>query len=199
MSKAPLTVILGTVDSGKSTLALHLLNSHSRRIILDPQAEHRGDLVYDSLADTLQGFAQGGPDRDPVTIVIQSKEDAGDYSDYLLDFLCDCRGWTIFIDEVDRFCSPRHLPRNLFRLLNYRKHYGITLIVVARRAAMIHRDVTALASRICIFHTHEGNDLAYIRATVGEKYAEMAPDLLPHWWIEKGFPPTRQTRLVPGT
>ena len=125
--------------------------------------------------------------------------DAGDYVPYLFEFLCDCQGWTIFIDEVDRYCSPQHIPREFRNLINYRRHPppGLELILVARRAAAIHNDLSALASKICIFHTHEPGDVKYIRDCVGKAYADRCSKLSDHGYLEADFPPKRQTPEKP--
>lgn len=149
--------------------------------------EHQGDRVAESLDAFLAFFDEPLPR--PVTLVYRDKEDVDDYSPYLFDFLSDCTGWTIFIDEVDRFCSPHAIGREFRSLLNYRRHLGIDLILVARRPAAIHRDLSALASKICIFHTHERRDLDYIRGSIGDEYAEKCCNLPAHGYLEADFPP----------
>lgn len=183
-----MTLILGSVGMGKTTLARHYLRSHPKRVIVDPMGEHNGDRIAESLDDFLALFDEPLPN--PVTLVYRDREDADDYAPYLFDFLGSLSGWTIFIDEVDRFCSPHSIPRELRNLLNYRRHDGISLIVVARRAAAIHRDVSALASRICLFHTHERTDLDYIRFSVGQEYADKCAKLSFYKYLEAEFPPT---------
>jgi len=182
-----MTLILGSVGMGKSTLARHFLRSRPRRIIVDPMAEHRGDRIAESLDDFLALFDADLPN--PVTLVCRDMHDVDDYAPYLFDFLCCCRGWTIFIDEADRFCSPHSIPRDFRNLLNFRRHHEIDLVLVARRAASVHRDVSALASKICMFHTHERRDLDYIRDSVGQEYADKCPKLPQFKYLEATFPP----------
>ncbi len=184
-----LTLILGSVGMGKTTLARHLLVSRPKTIILDRKGEHHGDRITESLDDFLAVFDEPLPRR--VSIVYRDRQDAGNYVPYLFEFLCDCQGWTIFIDEVDRYCSPHHIPQEFQNLINYRRHPppGLELILVARRAAAIHNDLSALASKICMFHTHEPGDLKYIRDCVGKEYADRCSKLGYHRYLEADFPP----------
>ncbi len=182
-----LILILGSVGMGKTTLARWFLASRNRRIIVDPMAEHHGDLIASSLDEFLSLFDQELPN--PVSLVYRPLADADDYEPYLFDFLMDCRTWTIFIDEVDRFCNPHFIPREFRDLLNFRRHLDIDLILVARRPAAVHRDLSALADRVCIFHTHERRDLDYIRGSVGEEFSSKCANLTYHQYLEANFPP----------
>jgi len=106
----------------------------------------------------------------------------------LFAFLARLRGYTIFIDEVDQFCSPHNFPWPFQRLVNYQRHYNVDLIFAARRPAMIHRDLTALADTIHFFHCHELNDLQYIKNLCGAAFADKVRGLRERQYLTKHFP-----------
>jgi len=183
-----MTLILGEIGTGKTLLARSYLLSHKRTIILDPVAEHQGDRVAHSLDEFLEFFQDDTlPDR--VCLVYRPVQDLDDYDEYLFDFLYDCRGWAIFIDEVDRFCNPHFIPKRFADLCNFRRHLEVDLILVARRAARISRELSALASRICVFRAHEPGDVDYIKKALGKAYADGCRNLPDHYWLEAMFPP----------
>jgi len=170
-------LILGNIGTGKSTLAKTLLARHRKRIIIDPRGEHRGPHITSTVDNFLRVF-QNGYDGRTGTIVLHFGraahgifQDMQGAADALFSFLLDCRGFCIFIDEVDEFCSPTYIPESFKRLINYQRHFGVDLVLVARRAASIHRDLSALAHDIYMFQMHEPNDVAYARAAVGNEYS----------------------------
>lgn len=185
-----MALILGSVGMGKSTLARSLTADQDRLICIDPRAEHHGDVVADSFDSFLQAF-QNGFDRG--TIVCRHMEDAAVYHDQLFDFLRSCAGWHVFIDEADEYCSPNSFPKPFRDLVNYRRHDHVNLTIVARRAAMIHRDLSALASSVYLFHAHEPNDLDYIKKACGSAYADACRNLPQFQYLEISFPPDRNS------
>ena len=115
-------------------------------------------------------------------------EDDGATTDLLFRFLCRLRGYSIFIDEVDQYCSPQSIPWRFQKLVNYQRHYQVDLIFAARRPAMIHRDLTALADTIHFFHIHELNDLQYVKNLCGTGFADKVRGLRERQYLTKHFP-----------
>jgi len=147
-----------------------------------------GDAVLNSLDDFLSYFEGDGPPAGRPVVVCRSVEDETDCSDVLFTVLSNFSGWHIVIDEVDKFCSPQQLPRPLGNLINFRRHYGIQLTVVARRASRIHKDLTALASTIYLFRAHGRLDLDFIKGEVGEEYSDRCRSLNPREHIRIEIP-----------
>jgi len=168
-------LLLGAMGCGKSTLARRLLQAAPYRLIVDPRAEHAGDCVCLSLADLVDLCAKGFPAD--CTVVCRALEDEGDYADYLFALLQSLRGVTVFIDEIDEYCSPHGSRPELRRLVNYQRHFGISLLAAARRAAAVHRDLTALANEYYLFRAVEPRDLAYLEDLVGGEIADKVSHL----------------------
>lgn len=188
--EADLNVILGGVGMGKSYLANALASMNRRNIIVDPMKEYEGDVIFPSLPDFISAAKAGFLDGlRKLTVVCRGMLYWNDDTDLLFQYLAQCRRFHIVIDEIDKFCSPQSIPLSLGELLNYRRHYGISLTVVARRAAKIHKDVTALASTIFLFRMHAKVDLQFVREEVGDDYAEACRRLKPKHHIRIPLPP----------
>jgi hypothetical protein len=86
-------------------------------------------------------------------------------------------GLLLVIDEIDRICTPHNIPDGLRRVINYGRHYGVSVLAACRRPRAMHRDVTANADRIVIGQTQEPGDLDYLREFIGENLARRAARL----------------------
>ena len=184
-----LTMILGHVGTGKSKLARVLHSNYLWRITIDPRAEHKGEHICESLVDFFDLARGGGQVR--TGIVVRDIQDVDDYRDVLFDYLQACRGFCVFVDEVDKYADPKKkggVVPGLLELANYRRHLGIDLIFVARRAARVDRDLTALADTVHLFHTHEALDLKYMRDNFGKDVAARLPRLLRDQYITVEWP-----------
>ncbi len=166
-----MTLILGMKRYGKSTLARYLVNKHKRRLIIDPLAEHKGDLYTWSCVEFLNAFRTGKAQR-VRTLVHRPRRDRGNYNDTLFEMCCNLRGYGILIDEVDKFAKPTSVPTGFENLINYQGHLGLDIYAVARRAARIPRDVTALCDTLCVFKMKEPNDLKYMKSLTGHLQPE---------------------------
>lgn len=113
--------------------------------------------------------------------------DRNDYTPALFEFLCHLKGYGILIDEADQFAQPASRPRSFDNLINYQGHLGVDLYLVSRRAARIPRDVTALADRLCVFHTKEPNDLKYLKALTGTLTDDKLRSLPKYKYLEIEF------------
>ena len=182
------TLCLGSKGMGKSYLSLYLTLRNPKRVIVDPRKEHRVQVQTDSVHDFMEFFNR---DTVPTGITIGYSpfhdRDTSDY-DLLFQFLCRLRGYTVFIDEVDQFCNPNSIPWHFQRLVNYQRHYEVDLLFAARRPAMIHRDLTALADTIHFFHIHELNDLQYVKNLCGVQFADSVRGLRERQFLTKHFP-----------
>lgn len=188
-----MTLILGVVGMGKSTLASALMSKHKKTLIIDPRAEHPGDVVCNSVHEFLEMFPKV-QDQKKLRVVCRHKGDDGDYKNYLFMFLASdhqpADGWAVMVDEVDEYCSPRHILPEFRRFINYRRHWRISEIVcVARRAAAIHMDCSSLADRLSVFHLHGRTDLDYVRFSCGDQFANMLPKLGKKQYLTKNLVP----------
>jgi hypothetical protein len=69
----------------------------------------------------------------------------------------------IALEEVDKFCSPTHAHPALNDLIEYSRHYQISLVVTSRRVAQVRKSLTANASEIVVFQTTHPDDRARLR------------------------------------
>lgn len=95
-----------------------------------------------------------------------------DYSELSFSkFFAQClhfSNYTLIIDEVDRFASPRHYISDFLReIVNRGRAQGIGLIVNSRRPAMTHMDLRSNADYVVCFHLHETRDLEYVAEWIG--------------------------------
>lgn len=166
-----ITVILGRKWCGKSTRARALAMSRPRRIVIDPMFEHEelGAVCrsFDALVSYLRLMRAG-----PYGLVFRSLDD------YERDMVVNLTtagspdvpplpGVTVLIDEIDRICSPSSITPGLKRLVNYGRHFGVSLIALARRPRAIHHDLTSQADRMIIGQMQEPADVDYLRKFIG--------------------------------
>lgn len=172
-----ITFIVGRKGSGKSCLAASLVSEADKRIILDPMFEHKGGILvtdFDSLVEytdrlRLHRYAVVFRSMEPIeTDLLVALLTEGDPN------MPPLPGVTIFIDEIDKLCDARVISEGLKRLVNYGRHYRVSLIAASRRPRQVHRDITANADRILIGQSQEPRDLEYLAEFVGETAAEEA-------------------------
>lgn len=177
MRENDISVIVGRKRSGKSTLANKLLQERPRRIIIDPMFEHTSGVIVRTCEEVINyirplrhgafGVVLRALHRDEVLKTIAFLV-AGDPERPPLP------DTTLFVDEIDKLCSPNYMPPPLDDVVNYGRHFRISLIAVARRARSMHRDITANADRIYIGMTQEPADVDHLREFIGNGLAQRA-------------------------
>lgn len=175
---------------GKSYLCEHQIKSNPRRVIIDPRREHDADFQFFTLYDFTQFF---NAETVPIglTVSYSPMEDQTQDEHLMFEFLTKLNGYSIFIDELDQFCTASQLPKWLKYLVNFQRHYHIDLLFAARRPADIHRTFTALADEIYFFHMHETRDLLYVANLCGKPFAEGVKQLQPKHFMRQAFPDTK--------
>jgi len=187
------TLVLGGVGKGKTTQARKVLLASRRRFILDPRAEHHharyggADLVCHSLRDLKDAF-----DTDTTlfdhTVLYTGLNEGPDATPAIFEFMTHLRGWGVLVDECDEFCNPHGWSTDWFRkLTNFRRHYKIDLVLIARRAADVHGAVISGSDELLIFGMHSDADLKRVAAECGQEWADAARDLPQRQFIRKVF------------
>jgi DNA helicase HerA-like ATPase len=74
--------------------------------------------------------------------------------------LSDC---LIVIEEADLFCTTAQIDDSLNRLIRYGRHRNLDLVLISRRPAEVHRNVTAQSDIIISFRQTEPRDLEYFK------------------------------------
>lgn len=175
-----ITLVLGRKGSGKSYLCRKLVNAASRRIIIDPMRESVSGAVvksFPALVEYLRRVRRGRfsvilramdiqSELDAIALTVAGEPDNPPLPDT-----------TLYVDEIDRLCSPSQIPEPLFRLANYGRHFRISLIGAARRPKRIHHDLTANADRLLIGALMEPADADYFREYIGDELAERVREI----------------------
>lgn len=93
-------------------------------------------------------------------------------------------GTVIVADELDLLASPHSWGTRWIRdVLHYGRHLDLSLIGCSRRPANVHRDVTALASRVFLGRITEPRDVDYCVAAWGG-VCERAPGLRQYEFLD---------------
>lgn len=175
-----ITVIVGRKGSGKSTRARELLARASRRVIVDPMWEHTQGVIVKDFASLVSYIRPLRASSYAAVLRARNELDvmqtigltvAGEPESPPLP------GCTLCVDELDKLCSPSTLPVELHDVVNYGRHYRVSLIGLARRPNKLHRDITANADRIVIGQTLEPRDVDYLTEFIGETLAARAKRL----------------------
>jgi hypothetical protein len=180
-------LIVGRKGSGKTTEARKRIVRADRRIIVDPMFEYEREGVI------VEGFAALATYVRPLrhhryAVVLQTVEAADVERTIELTTAGKPQapalpGATVLLDEADRLCSARYISPGLHRLLNYGRHFGVSVLAVTRRPRSVHRDVTANADRIIIGQTQEPADLDYLAEFIGQELRERALTLEAHQFV----------------
>ena len=145
---------MGKKGSGKTELAKYLSSEHERLIVWDFLGQfecndiaNHTKIIEKALANSVFNISIRLPDHyfpDICTLVKQ-------------------KGNCLFVvDEIDMISSPTSIPKELDYLIRYGRHHSVDLITTARRPAEMHRNLTANADDIYVYHTHEPRDLSYL-------------------------------------
>lgn len=172
--------IFGRKGTGKTTLARHLVKNVRRVLILDPLREYDGGCVIDdpvSLADYWNAVKEY-PDFE-----IDFRPSSDRDVDAFFNVCYWSRNTWVFVDEIDRVCSPNRCQHRLRWLFNYGRHRAISLVGLARRPASVHRDFTAACDWLVAHQTSEPRDLQYLSEFMP---TETLPTLEPFTWVRSG-------------
>lgn len=190
------TLILGGIGMGKTYHARSMLSRTRRRFILDPRGEHRGDVVCNNLDQLFDTFDTETTLFDH-TIVYRDVDDEEDAYPAVFELMCKMRRWCILVDEADEFCSPHGWTTQHFRkLVNYRRHFQLDLILVARRAADVHPCLVSCSDEVHLFKTHLAGDLKRIAAECGQEWADKCRDIPERTFLRKVFVAKPQVNSV---
>ena len=81
------------------------------------------------------------------------------------------------IDEVSTLCKGKHPDPHLAWVLDYGRHYGISVFWTARRPQQVAMLCTSQADSLVVFRTSEGRDVTVLRDRLGDLNAERLPRL----------------------
>jgi len=140
------TAIFGLKKEGKSNLLQYLLTRERYRshLVYDLNGEH------EELNRYVPTHHRGEKAEKELDEVIRRTVTGQDR---------DMRPELLAVEELSRFCGPNSPPpEELYELIDRNRHYGVGLLLVARRPAQVHTDVTELADNVLIFPLAGSND-----------------------------------------
>lgn len=177
-------LILGRPGTGKTTLARNLVTRIPRTVILDTLGhDYGGGCVVCTLGGWLEYWKRV---RDlPACRVIVRPAEAGLTDAIWRDVPLGRPTWVV-VEEADRYCSATVTDPGLLDLIRYGRHWGVSLVGVARRAASVSRTWTAAADWIVAHRTTEPRDLAYLAEYLGAEVVAALPDLETFEWLSWG-------------
>jgi len=159
--------IFGLPDGGKSTLANYCLHSYGARAF-----------IYDTLAEY---------PADPFdSYVPNDRYDAAELETVTRNVLASRRYDLFIIDEANRYCpsKPAPLPQAIADINDWRAHYGIGVVYIARRPVQLNQDLTELAELLFIFRLDGKNDISYLN-DVSRGLGDAVLELNPYYFIVK--------------
>lgn len=198
-------VILGKPGYGKSHLVKtyiipQLVKSRKPVFILDCLNEYQdhSDVTVSgsALPRFLHDAAEKGVDLSGrrVRVLVDSEESA---RFGMLAIRIWARPASIIIEEADRYGNPSKMSPVLSDWVNYGRHWGADIVMIARRAASINRSMTAAADVIISFCQHETRDIEALRGYTDA--AEMLRTLPKRDFLTIAADSDRLGPLVPGT
>ena len=143
--KSKSACIFGLPDSGKSTLANFIASRYGTAAF-----------IYDTLHEY--------PETPFDCYVPKNRQSVTELEAVIRRVLASRRYSLFLIDETNRFCpsKPAPLPPAVADLNDFRAHYELSVIYIARRPVQLNQDLTELAHYLFIFKLTGKNDIQYL-------------------------------------
>lgn len=172
------TLIFGKKESGKTTVARELALAYPRRVYIDPMFEITDGAIAYGLG-ALVRYLSTMRERDRFSVVLRTiiPEEELQAVELLLHGTPDkplFPGTLLVVDEMDRMCSPNSLPEEMHKLANYARHYGVSVIGIARSPKRIHSDFRRNADEFYVGKLHEPSDVDYLNEYAGNDFCDRA-------------------------
>jgi hypothetical protein len=188
-------IIVGKKGCGKSTEARRIALTRPRRIYIDAMREYTDGVIVKSYL-ALEKYLSDKTHQNYAVILRTMRQ-----SDVLATLRLPTGndnpdnpplpGSTIIVDEADKLCGPTSVPEPIDYLLNYGRHFGVSVIFIARRMKSLPLALRAGADRIIIGRTVEPSDVDAVEEYIGAELAqrvreipeivEGAPRILVEW------------------
>jgi len=150
--------IVGMKASGKTTLTRLFIKSLTSLIFIDPTWQLEGF-----------GYVVHYPDRIEAAfkewkkIVYQPIPDTAEAYTEAFDTCLRFYNYTLGIDEIDKFASPRwYICESLKGLIRRGRRQSIGLICNTRRPHLIHNDIRSSSDHVVCFKLHEERERKYM-------------------------------------
>jgi len=172
-----LTIVVGRKGSGKSSAAAELVKDHPRRLYIDPMRCFTDGVIIHRYAD-LVAYLKPLIHSSRYSAVFRSLSDEDMLAAIHLPTANGnpeappMPGAIVVIDEVDKWCNSQSAPESIRNLANYGRHFNVSAVFIARRAAEIPKTIRAMADRYVIGHTFDPGDVAALEEFIGPEKAE---------------------------
>lgn len=153
--------IFGLPDSGKSTLANFIASQFGAKAFI---------------FDTMNEF----PDKPYDSYVPRDRRNVAELENVTRKIMASREYALFLIDETNRYCpsKPSPLPQAIADLNDFRAHYDLAVIYIARRPVQLNQDLTELAHFLFIFRLTGKNDIQYlndIAEGLGDAVSQLKP------------------------
>ena len=137
-------VICGLRDSGKSWLTKSIMDTTDAHLVWDPMGEHEGYHVYRPT----------------------DRESTEELNAFTRNMVIAWRPALVVYDEINRIIEPKptRLPPALADVVDFGRHWGISVGYVARRPVQFHTDIVELADYLFLFRLTGNNDHKYLES-----------------------------------
>jgi len=174
--------IMGQKGSGKTTLAMEIIESRERVLVIDPSGEYedmKGAQVALGAEDASQALIE--LKEKPRFLLVASDLLDDEETMGLLAVAFEVPRLLVVIDETSLYCDPHSIPEEITRMIRYGRKREIDIIFIARRPSEIHRELTAQSDLVVTFKQMEPIDVTYLRARAGKEAEEV--QRLPPWKV----------------
>lgn len=135
--------LFGPRGSGKSWLVDHILDSTPDHLIYDPLGEHKGYRRY----------------------VPDDRESIEELSDLVKSVVIPTTPALFVVDEANKYIRPRvNLPEGINDLMDFGRHWGMSVGFVARRPVQFNTDIVELSDVIFFYSLTGKNDYQYMES-----------------------------------
>lgn len=153
--------ILGKKGSGKTTLTRQIAQEQNRVIFFDANGEYDAQHICWGYQECIETLVK--TEEEKYTSLSLRCYDTKE-SIALMGLCFHLNNTWLVIDEASLYCSPVSMPTEIGKLVRFGRHKELSLIVVARRASEIPRDITANSDIVISFAQREPRDVAYLNA-----------------------------------
>lgn len=168
--------ITGRKGSGKTTLANELARSayyNRQRVIIvapmggfdltgSPVIHQSTELLNNDIANRSIIAVPGSDVQLPRSVMLYAYESGN---------------VTLFVDEVDIFCSAHFAEPALLNIIRYGRHRQVNLVAISQRPANVIRDLTAQSDFLVMFQSTELRDLEYLGQRIGRENSDQVARL----------------------
>lgn len=160
------TLIFGQRGSGKSYLAMRLIQDQRRYLLFDTMSEYNQGVIFVSEEHEKFCYFWRRTYRGNFRLIYRPLQPQQQI-DTIADLVFNCGDLLFLVEEIETYCSAYQISDQLAAIIQRGRHKNITLIGIAHRPNNISRMLTSAAKEMYIFKTREPRDVDYLKAFLG--------------------------------